>query len=222
MLQDYCTCNNVGLTAVESKRCGENIGQVQILAFENIYDKESGLSTLANIIVKSKWTAALNQYDAQTHALSSTGKIQMSPEVKGWEQAGGDPILWGEDVKANRMPEKVDDNPVQITVNFRGIKQEVARAIDALKCAAIAGNLGVYMFNTSGDVIGVDGTTTLDSFPVGYSNIAPRNLVKDEPDNNAFTFYIERRFWDMMKKVALTKTEPSTDGAWRGIDLLAV
>lgn len=213
MLQD-CTCSSNTLGKIDSQRCGENMGRVQLLAFEDVTNKETDLSLLANIIVKTKWSAALNSG-------ATVGKIQLSPEVKGWDQAGGDPILWGEDEKPNRMPEKVDDNPVQITVNFRGIKQEVANAISTLRCLAQNGKLGIYMFNVEGDVIGMDGTTTLDSFPVGYSNIAPRTFTKNEPDTNAFTFYIERKHWDMMKAVALTKTDPNTTANWRGIDLLA-
>ena len=211
-----CNCTTTNLTKIESTRCGENMGQIQLLAFEKLSDKQASLSTLANIAVKTNWTAAMNNG-------ATIGKIQITPEVKGWDQSGGDPVLWGEDVKANSMPEKVRDNPVQITVSFRGAKAAVASAINDLRCLATNGDLGVYLFPTDSYVIGVDNTTTLDSFPVGYSNMAPRVIgAKDEPDTDSFTFYIDANDWRKMKKVALDHTAGSTAGAWRGIDLLAV
>lgn len=206
-----CDCTTTTLPATGATRCGENFGQVQILAFEKLSDKQSSLSTLTNIVVKANWTAGM-----------TAAKVQLSPEVKGWEQAGGDAVTWGEDVDPDGMPTWVRDNPVQLTVTFRGAKQTVAEAIGNMRCLAQMNDLGVYLFTTDGKVLGVD-NTTLDSFPVQYINADPRGIgVRDEPDSNVVTLWIPAASWREMKGVALNKLAAQTDGDWRGIDLLAV
>jgi len=188
------------------------MGQVQVLAFEKLSDKQSGLSTLANVVIKANWEAGL-----------TASKVQMTPEVKGWEQSGGDAVTWGEDVDPDGMPMKVRDNAVQINISFRGIKASVAAQIEAMRCLAQMKDLGVYLFNTAGDVLGVDNTTTLDSFPVEYLNVATRVIgMRDEPDNDVLTIYIPADKWRAMKKVALTELTSTASGDWKGIDLLAV
>ena len=211
-----CNCSNTSLPATGAARCGENFGQMQILAFEKKSDAQSGLSVLTAIKTKSNWT------DGMTAA-----KVQLTPEIKGWEQSGGDAVNWGEDVDPLGMPMKVRDNPVQITVTFRGTKEAVMNKIEEMRCLAQMKDLGMYIFPTTNKVLGVDNTTTLDSFSVDYISVNPRVIgVRDEPDASSVVMYIPADEWRKMKAVELLGTgegtTPDTTTPWRGIDLLPV
>lgn len=209
-----CNCTTTTLPATGAKRCGENFGQIQLLAFEKLSDKQASLSTVSNIDVKANWTAAM-----------TAAKIQLTPEVKGWEQTGGDAVNWGEDVDPDGIPMKVRDNPIQLNVTFRGAKESVMAKIEEMRCLAQMKDLGLYLFTTDSKVLGVD-NTTLDSFPVEYISVAPRVIgVRDEPDSSVVSMYIPAAYWRNMKGVACDKVasaDTPAAGAWRGIDLLAV
>ena len=209
-----CNCTTTTLPATGAKRCGENFGQIQLLAFEKLSDKQASLSTVSNIDVKANWTAAM-----------TASKIQLTPEVKGWEQTGGDAVNWGEDVDPDGIPMKVRDNPIQLNVTFRGAKESVMAKIEEMRCLAQMKDLGLYLFTTDSKVLGVD-NTTLDSFPVEYISVALRVIgVRDEPDSSVVSMYIPAAYWRKMKGVACDKVasaDTPAAGAWRGIDLLAV
>jgi len=230
MIQD-CSCSSANLTAVESTRCGENAGQLQLAAF---YQKSklgaspavAALDTLfasdTAVGTKALWAACLNTFSGGT--LSTTGCVQLTPEVKGWEQSGGDAVNWGEDVDPDGMPVKVRDNPVQVNLTFRGAKMKVNAQLDALRCLAQNKDLCVVFFNTAGEAVVLDaGSSKSEGFDVNYLNVAPRVIGnRDEPDSDVMTLYIPADDWRNMKKVALAKLTTTDAGNWKGIDLLAV
>ena len=210
-----CNCTTTTLPATGAKRCGENFGQIQILAFEKLSDKQSGLNAVSAIDVKANWASGM-----------TATKVQLTPEVKGWEQSGGDAVNWGEDVDPDGIPMKVRDNPVQLNVTFRGAKESVMAKIEEMRCLAQMKDLGLYLFTTDSKILGVDNSTTLDSFPVEYISVAPRVIgVRDEPDSSVVSMYIPASYWRKMGSAncdKLTGTDTAAAGAWRGIDLLAV
>ena len=222
MLQD-CTCSSVSLGKVESTRCGENMGQIQLGAFYQPSmltqtTPDANLTALlasdAAVQAKANWTACLN-------GAATTGPIQLTPEVKGWEQSGGDAVTWGEDVDPDGMPTKVRDNPIQINITFRGAKAAVNAQLDALRCLAQNNDLRLFLFNTAGEVIGQG--STIKGFAVDYLNMAPRTIgMRDEPDSDVLTVYIPADEWRAMKKLACAYSTGTTAGPWKGIDLLAI
>ena len=219
MIQD-CTCSSVSLTKVESTRSGENMGQIQLGAFYQPSSSNANLTTLlasdAALQDKKNWTACLN-------AGATVGSVQLTPEVKGWEQSGGDAVTWGEDVDPDGMPMKVRDNPIQINITFRGAKAAVNAQLEALRCLAQNNDLRLFLFNTAGEVIGQG--STIQGFSVDYLNMAPRTIgMRDEPDSDVLTVYIPADDWRNMKKVACAHntTTGAVDGPWKGIDLLAI
>ena len=217
MLQD-CTCSSVSLGKVESTRCGENMGQIQLGAFYQPSSSDAGLATLlatdAALQAKANWTACLNSG-------ATVGAVQLTPEVKGWEQSGGDAVTWGEDVDPDGMPMKVRDNPVQVNITFRGAKAAVNAQLDALRCLAQNKDLRLFLFNTAGEVIGQG--SSMKGFAVDYLNVAPRSIgMRDEPDSDVLTVYIPADEWRAMKKLACAYSTGTTAGPWKGIDLLAI
>ena len=222
MIED-CSCSNANLSKVESTRCGENMGQIQLAAFyqpsmltQSTPDTHltALLASDAAVQAKNNWTACLN-------GAATTGSIQLTPEVKGWEQSGGDAVNWGEDVDPDGMPMKVRDNPVQLSITFRGAKAVVNAQIEALRCLAQMKDLRLFLFNTAGDVIGQG--STIKGFAVNYLNVAPRNIgMRDEPDSDVMTVYIPADEWRAMKKLACAYSTGTTAAPWKGIDLLVI
>ena len=203
---------------VESTRCGENMGQIQLGAFYQPSSCDAGLATLlatdAALQAKANWSACLN-------AGATVGSVQLTPEVKGWEQSGGDAVTWGEDVDPDGMPMKVRDNPVQVNITFRGAKAAINAQLDALRCLAQNKDLRLFLFNTAGEVIGQG--SSMKGFAVDYLNVAPRAIgMRDEPDSDVLTVYIPADEWRAMKKVACAYSTGTTAGPWKGIDLLAI
>ena len=217
MLQD-CTCSSVSLGKVESTRCGENMGQIQLGAFYQPSSSNANLATLlasdAALQAKNNWTACLN-------AGATVGSVQLTPEVKGWEQSGGDAVTWGEDVDPDGMPMKVRDNPIQVNITFRGAKAVVNAQLDALRCLAQNKDLRLFLFNTAGEVIGQG--SSMKGFAVDYLNVAPRTIgLRDEPDSDVLTVYIPADEWRAMKKLACAYSTGTTAAPWKGLDLLAI
>lgn len=217
MLQD-CTCSSVSLGKVESTRCGENMGQIQLGAFYQPSSSNANLATLlasdAALQAKNNWTACLN-------AGATVGSVQLTPEVKGWEQSGGDAVTWGEDVDPDGMPMKVRDNPIQVNITFRGAKAVVNAQLDALRCLAQNKDLRLFLFNTAGEVIGQG--SSMKGFAVDYLNVAPRTIgLRDEPDSDVLTVYIPADEWRSMKKLACAYSTGTTAAPWKGLDLLAI
>ena len=217
MLQD-CTCSSVSLGKVESTRCGENMGQIQLGAFYQPSSSNANLATLlasdAALQAKNNWTACLN-------AGATVGSVQLTPEVKGWEQSGGDAVTWGEDVDPDGMPMKVRDNPIQVNITFRGAKAVVNAQLDALRCLAQNKDLRLFLFNTAGEVIGQG--SSMNGFAVDYLNVAPRTIgLRDEPDSDVLTVYIPADEWRSMKKLACAYSTGTTAAPWKGLDLLAI
>ena len=217
MIQD-CTCSSVSLTKVESTRCGENMGQIQLGAF---YQPSSSNANLATLIASDDALQAKSNWSACLNAGATVGSVQLTPEVKGWEQSGGDAVTWGEDVDPDGMPMKVRDNPIQVNITFRGAKAAINAQLDALRCLAQNKDLRLFLFNTAGEVIGQG--SSMKGFAVDYLNVAPRSIgMRDEPDSDVLTVYIPADEWRAMKKVACAYSTGTTAGPWKGIDLLAI
>lgn len=217
MIQD-CNCSSATLGKVESTRCGENMGQIQLGAFYQPSSSNANLATLiasdAALQAKSNWSACLN-------AGATVGSVQLTPEVKGWEQSGGDAVTWGEDVDPDGMPMKVRDNPIQVNITFRGAKAAINAQLDALRCLAQNKDLRLFLFNTAGEVIGQG--SSMKGFAVDYLNVAPRAIgMRDEPDSDVLTVYIPADEWRAMKKLACAYSTGTTAAPWKGIDLLAI
>lgn len=217
MLQD-CTCSSVSIGKVESTRCGENMGQIQLGAF---YQPSSSNANLTTLLASDDALQAKNNWSACLNAGATVGSVQLTPEVKGWEQSGGDAVTWGEDVDPDGMPMKVRDNPIQVNITFRGAKAVVNAQLDALRCLAQNKDLRLFLFNTAGEVIGQG--SSMKGFAVDYLNVAPRTIgLRDEPDSDVLTVYIPADEWRSMKKLACAYSTGTTAGPWKGIDLLAI
>lgn len=203
---------------VESTRCGENMGQIQLGAFYQPSSSNADLATLlasdAALQAKANWTACLN-------AGATVGAVQLTSEIKGWEQSGGDAVTWGEDVDPDGMPMKVRDNPIQVNITFRGAKAAINAQLDALRCLAQNKDLRLFLFNTAGEVIGQG--SSMKGFAVDYLNVAPRTIgLRDEPDSDVLTVYVPADEWRAMKKLACAYSTGTTAAPWKGIDLLAI
>lgn len=207
-----CDCAAAALPAIGATRCGMNIGMVEIAAFVKMSDPAEDLSLLANVVDKTKWTAA-----------QTANKVQLTPPIKGWTSGGGDPVNVEEDTDADGMGRVIRVNPVTAEVMFRGIKPAQAAQMEKLQCLAEMRDLGVYLFTPDGRVVGVDNTTTLEPIPVGYAFMPPRQFGnRDEFDSNTLTLKFDAEYMNRLAAVTLAYGTQGSETYWKGMDLLAV
>lgn len=222
-----CNCSTTSLPALGATRCGENMGQQQVLSFikmstltDTVGASHVGVQAIHDLFASAAAVQAKDNWEA------AGANVQISPEVKGWEQSGGDAVTWGEDVDPDGMPMEVRKNPVQINVTFRGVKQSVVQKLNELKCLAQMKDLGLNIFNTAGEVIGAsNGASTPVPYPfsVEYLSVEARVIGnRDEPDSVVLHMWITAEEWDKMVKVTCAYSSGTTAAPWKGIDLLAV
>lgn len=206
-----CGCEAVALPSVGAKKCGVSYGQVQVAAFVKLSDLPAALFGSADVVDKSKWTAAL---------AASPAKVTMSPVLYEWEDTPGGEVTWGEDQDADGIGYAVRVEPTAVTANLRRVEATVAAALGDMQCLAEAKDLGMVLFTVDGQVLGQETTSGLAPIPVYHLFVGDRVIgMRDEPDYHALSMQLPAGWSKSLKGLALNKVGSETQD-WRGIDLL--
>ena len=126
-----CSCPaNTALTTIPAVTCPENFGQIQKVAFQrlkladgtrNSFAAAAGTPTTPTITLKASWVAAM--------ALSTAGKIVISPFINNPTDGGGDARLTsGGNDDLGGIPSVLGGNPVTFEGSLRSVPLRLLRS----------------------------------------------------------------------------------------------
>ena len=195
-MSSLCQCPAAqNLITIPALTCGDNVGQIQKLAFQRIYSSGTTPNTMteANIKLLSAWQGLLTPTD--------NTKVVVTPFVEAPTQEGGDPITFGGGNESlGGIEEIIGRNATVMNFVLRKYPQNIINAMKALQCEI---NLGVFLFDEYGRIEArlVSGTPGTDGV---YAPIPIRSLfVGDKihggletPDSNALRFAFPPNYSD--------------------------
>jgi hypothetical protein len=211
-----CSCPAAAaLSSIPKQACAENFGQIQKIAFQRLHDAngvknffDSAAATPNDIKLLASWTAAL--------ASATATKIVVSPYISAPATEGGDAVTeGGGNDSVGGIAVVVGSNPVNFTSNIKGVSQAIIKAMKELQCEAMAGNLGVYLFNEHGQI----GANQDPSVATKYYPIPVRSLFVGDKmlggfaaqDYNALNWSFLPGWSDNFAIVSPTDFNPLTD-----------
>lgn len=179
-----CSCTaGAALPSVLNATCPKDFGQVQKLIFQRIF-KTAGtrnqFSGEDKITKKAAWDEVMAATDGE--------KAVITPYVEAPTTDGGDAITFG---GGNETPggvaKIIGRNPVGFGGLFRSLDQKVVKSLKALECE---GELGVYLVNGEGQIMGIsESTGVFQPIPIRSLFIGDLMLNGFEtPDSNAISF----------------------------------
>jgi len=217
-----CECGAaLSLPNIQATRCGVDHGEIQAMAFVKLSDMPTvgsgGTATdfrlKTNLKDKSVWQDLLS---------ADTPKVTISPEIFGVSTNSGDETTWtGND----GVEMHVETNPSEITGEFRFGNAEQMKAIRDMRCLAQNRDLGVYLFDGNGNVIGQDCTVATGGD--GISPIPVRSIFvgdisfqgRQEPDFYSLSMKLDGEYSHSLAQQQLCKNGEA-DMNWRGVDLI--
>lgn len=209
-----CQCPaNASLTTIPAVACAENFGQIQKIAFQRLTladgTKNSFIAGDTTAIKKlAAWTAKM--------AATNGSKIVVSPFVQAPTVepgdartfGGGNDTLGGVEINIGR-------NPTPFSGVFRSTPQSVIKIMKELQCEAIAGNLGVYLFDENGAIAAIQDQTTATTFypiPIRSLFISDKGFGGLEaPDSNNISWQFLPNYSDNLAIVVPDDFNPLTD-----------
>ena len=207
-----CQCPaNASLTTIPAVACAENFGQIQKIAFQRLTladgTKNSFTAGDATAIKKlAAWTAKM--------AATNGSKIVVSPFVQAPTVepgdartfGGGNDTLGGVEINIGR-------NPTPFSGVFRSTPQSVIKIMKELQCEAIAGNLGVFLFDENGNIECLtDGNGSHYPIPVRALFVSDKGHGGLEaPDSNTIQWSFLPNYSDDLVIVAPSDFNPLTD-----------
>lgn len=213
-----CSCPAAAaLSTIPNVQCAENFGQIQKVAFMRLRKADGTVNSFLDgastgIDKKAAWTAKM--------ALTDGGKVVISPYIQAPTNepndartfGGGNDTLGGVEIVIGR-------NPSTFTGVMRSIPQSVIKVMKELQCEAIAGNLGVYLFDENGNIEGVRKVTSGTPDTVEYLPIPILSLyISDKghggleaPDSNNISWSFMPNYSDDLAIVQPDDFNPLTD-----------
>ena len=206
-----CSCPaGTTLTTIPAVTCAENFGQIQKVAFQRLTtsgDKNSFTSS-NSILLLASWTAL---------KASTTGtKIVISPYISAPTTEGGDAITeGGGNESVGGISTVVGRNGVNFTSNMKGVPQSTIKIMKELQCEAMAGNLGVYLFNENGQIGAIqDATTVTTYYPIPVRSLFVGDKIfggLEAQDTNALNWSFLPNWSDHFAVATPTDFNPLTD-----------
>lgn len=162
--------------------CAENFGQIVKIAFQRTGN------TFTDITDETEWDTAL--------AASDATKISITPFCENVLIPAGELITEGGDDNTTLFgqPIAVGKGSIQPTGRFRGLPAQTKRDLEKyIAEASVYGNLGVYLINEFGQVIGSESTkaVTADPFPISnffISDVDSQGFNTNNFNNFSWTF----------------------------------
>ena len=213
-----CSCPAASaLTTIPAVQCVESFGQIQKVAFMRLKKADGtvnsfvdGVSTGINKL--AAWTAKM--------ALTDGGKVVISPYIQApTSEAGEARTFGGGNETLGGVELVIGRNPTSFSGVFRAVPQSIIKVIKELQCEAQADNLGVILFDESGNIETIKKVTTGTPDVVEYMPIPIRSLfVSDKthggleaPDSNNISWTFLPNFSDDLAIVAPSDFNPLTD-----------
>lgn len=149
-------------------------------------------------------------------AATDGSKIVVSPYIEAPTQeagaartfGGGNETLGGIEVIIGREPNS-------FSAVLRNIPQNVIKALKALQCEALTGNLGVYLFDENGKIEAIqDETTATTYYPIPVRSLFVGDKTHgglEAPDSNAIQWSFLPNYSDNLKIVSPSGFNPLTD-----------
>ena len=214
-----CNCPAAtALTTIPAAQCSETFGQIQKVAFQRLKLSDGtdntfdDVATATDIKKKAAWTAKM--------ALSTSGKIVISPYIQAPTQDGGDARTFGGGNETLGGVEMViGRNPMNFSGVMRGVPQSIIKVMKSLQCEAQGDNLGVILFDENGNIEAIKKVTTGTPDVVEYMPIPIRSLFigdkvhggLEAPDNNAISWKFLPNYSDELAIVQPDDFNPLTD-----------
>ena len=213
-----CSCPaNTALTTIPAVTCPENFGQIQKVAFQrlkladgtrNSFAATGTGTTSPTIVLKASWVAAM--------ALSTAGKIVISPFINAPTDGGGDVRMTsGGNDDLGGIPSVLGANPVTFEGSLRSVPQKTIKIIKELMCEANAGNLGIYLFDENGKIEAIQDQTEPNTYyPIPIRAFFVGSKIHgnfDAKDSNAISWQYPDNYSDDLAIVTPTDFNPLTD-----------
>ena len=213
-----CSCPaNTALTTIPAVTCPENFGQIQKVAFQrlkladgtrNSFAAAAGTPTTPTIVLKASWVAAM--------ALSTAGKIVISPFINNPTDGGGDArTTSGGNDDLGGIPSVLGGNPVTFEGSLRSVPQSTIKIIKELMCEAKAGNLGIYLFDENGKIEAIQDKTEPNTYyPIPIRAMFVGSKIHgnfDAKDSNVISWQYPDNYSDDLAIVTPTDFNPLTD-----------
>lgn len=207
-----CQCPAASaITTIPAVTCGENFGQIQKVAFQRLTKADgtkNSFTSSASILLKASWTALM--------AAADGSKVVVSPYIEApTSEPGAARTFGGGNETLGGVEEILGAEPTAFSAVLRRMPQSVIKIMKELMCEANAGNLGVYLFNDSGQIEAIqDGTTATTYYPIPIRSL----FVSDKghgglenPDSNNISWQFAPNYSDNLAIVTPTDFNPLVD-----------
>lgn len=177
-----CSCPlGSAITSVPNAECPQDFGQIQKIIFQRVYSSGTtkNSSTLVNAVLKATWTAFFAAADGT--------KTVITPYVEAPTSDGGDAITYGGgNDTIGGVTKIIGRNPVTMTFALRQYEQDIISALKGLQCEY---EIGVYLVNGDGQIMGLSDGTNFFPIPVRSLFVSDLKLNGLEtPDQNDLSF----------------------------------
>lgn len=193
MLTNQCCPAATSLPTIPAESCAKRFGQTQKVIFQRLYDgsTRNGIadgSSAGQAGLLASWTAL--------KAASDGTKIAVSPFVENPTPDGGDAkTVGGGNESLNGAERVIGSNPVGMTFRLNNKDQAIIDEMKKLMCESLGNNLGVYLINENGQIMGRKETngTTVTWYPMPIqtlyiSDLMPGGLDADDYNDMSFKF----------------------------------
>ena len=194
MLTNQCCPAATSLPTIPAESCAKRFGQTQKVIFQRLYNgsTRNGIadgSSTGQAGLLASWTAL--------KAATDSTKIAVTPFIEAPADDGGDARTYGDGSNdtLNGAGIIIGSNPVNFTCRLNGKKQDIIAELKKLMCEALANNLGVYLVNENGQIMGrketANGTDTWYPMPIQtlfVSDLMPGGLDADDYNDMSFKF----------------------------------
>ncbi len=193
MLTNQCCPAATSLPTIPAESCAKRFGQTQKVIFQRLYDgsTRNGIadgSSAGQAGLLASWTAL--------KAANDGTKIAVSPFVENPTPDGGDAkTVGGGNESLNGAERVIGSNPVGMTFRLNNKDQAIIDEMKKLMCESLGNNLGVYLINENGQIMGRKETngTTVTWYPMPIqtlyiSDLMPGGLDADDYNDMSFKF----------------------------------
>lgn len=207
-----CQCPAAAaLTTIPAVTCGENFGQIQKVAFQRLYQADgtrNSFTTTNDIKLKASWTALM--------AAAAGTKIVVSPYIEApTSEPGAARTFGGGNETLGGIEEVLGPEPTPFSAVLRRMPQNVIKIMKELSCESNTGNLGVYLFNDSGQIEALQDPSVVTTFypiPIRSFFVSDKGHGGlESPDANNISWQFAPNYSDDLKIITPTDFNPLTD-----------
>lgn len=195
MFTNQCCPAATALPTIPAVTCAKRFGQTQKVIFQRIWNgsTRNGIvdgTSAGQARLLASWTAL--------KAATDSTKIAVTPFVENPTPDGGDAkTVGGGNESLNGAETVIGSNPVGMSFKLNNVPQDVITELKKLKCEDLAHNLGCYLVNENGQIMGQKetvtsgGSSTTTWYPMPIQTLFVSDLMLqglDANDNNDMSF----------------------------------